>query len=345
MDARSVIGSAAARWRRLAVAALAAVAVSAPPPGAAEEINSRDIIDAVVGISSMVPDDARTAEHLGTMRSGSGIVIGNDGLVLTIGYLIMEAAAAAVTDKTGTLVPATLVAYDHGTGFGLLKATQPLGIKPVKLGDSAALEKGAPVIVVSKGGPIPVMPARVASRREFAGYWEYLLEDAIFTVPPHPQFGGAALIDPSGRLVGVGSLIVQDAVVADEPVPGNMFVPIDALKPIFDELVEHGRTLAPPHPWLGVYTEENNGRVFVTRVAAGGPAEDAGIKPGDIIMGVGGRRVTGMADFYRKVWSQGDAGTEIPVDVLPIGTGSLDIKSIAVQSEDRHDWLKLNRGF
>ncbi|MFQ5765389.1 MAG: S1C family serine protease [Rhodospirillales bacterium] len=347
MNARSAIGSAVAGCRRLAVATVAAAVMtaSAPPQAGAEEINSKDIIDAVVGISSIIPDDARTAEHLGTSRSGSGIVIDDDGLVLTIGYLIMEATAVAVTDSSDALVPATLVAYDHNTGFGLLKAKRPLGIKPVKLGSSAALAEGAPVIVVSKGGPIPVMPARVAARREFAGYWEYLLEDAIFTVPPHPQFGGAALIDPSGRLVGVGSLIVHNAVVAEGQVPGNMFVPIDALKPIFDDLVEYGRAQAPPHPWLGVYTDENNGRVFVTRLAAGGPAKDAGIKPGDIIMGVGGRRVTGMADFFRKVWARGDAGTEVPIDVLPMGAGSLDIRTITVLSKDRHDWLKMNTGF
>ncbi len=346
MNASFGIGPALrAKWRLL-LFGLAAVAVAlAPVPAKADgKTSSQDVIKAVVGISAMIPEDARTAEHLGTIRSGSGIVIDDDGLVLTIGYLILEATAAAVTDSTGALVPASLVAYDHNTGFGLIRAQMALGIKPIEMGSSAALDKGAPVIVISKGGPVPVMQAQVASRREFAGYWEYLLEDAIFTVPPNPQYGGAALIDSSGRLVGIGSLAVNDAVPASSPVPGNMFVPIDALKPILPELLEKGRTLAPPHPWLGVYTNENRGRVFVTRVAPGGPAATAGIKPGDVIMGVGGKRVKGMADFYRKIWARGDAGEEIPIDLVSANADTPEIQTITVRSRDRYDWLKMNKG-
>jgi len=248
-----ILNSLAARplWRLAPMAVialgimLAAVAWEAADVRAAENATSQDIIQAVVGISAMVPEDARTVEHLGTMRSGNGIVIDDQGLVLTIGYLMLEASAAAVTDADGVLVRASLVAYDHNTGFGLLRARHPLGIKPVPLGSSADLVEGSSVIVISKGGSMPVMAARVASRREFAGYWEYLLEDAIFTVPPNPQYGGAALIDSNGRLVGIGSLAVNDAVQGPKPVRGNMFVPIDALKPILSELVEKGRTSGP----------------------------------------------------------------------------------------------------
>ncbi|NQV84757.1 MAG: serine protease [Rhodospirillales bacterium] len=311
----------------------------------AADTNAEDnVLQAVVGISAFIPEGARTAEHLGMLRSGTGVVIDGDGLVLTIGYLMMEAERAAVTNAEGNLVPAIPIAYDHGTGFGLLRATQPLGLKPVELGNSADLAEGAPVIIVSKGGPVPVMAARVSSRREFAGYWEYLLDRAIFTVPAYSQYGGAALIGADGRLVGIGSLAVNDAVSDNTPAPGNMFVPIDVLKPILGDLVRKGRSTAPAHPWLGVYTNENNGRVFVARVAADGPAQNAGIKPGDIIMGVGGKRVKSMADFYRKVWARGSAGAEIPVDVLPIGAASLDIQTISVKSRDRLDWLKLNKG-
>ncbi len=333
-------------FKRRAVAFMAAllVTLSAAAVRADEPISSRDVIQAVVGISALIPEDARTAEHLGTIRSGSGIVIDDDGLVLTIGYLILEATQAAVTDASGALVPATLVAYDHNTGFGLLRAQVPLGVKPVKLGSSANLAEGAPVIIISKGGSLPVMRAKVASRRTFAGYWEYLLENAIFTVPSNPQFGGAALIDSGGRLVGIGSLAVNDAVKALRPVPGNMFVPIETLKPILGELLKNGRSSAPSHPWLGVYTEENQGRVFVTRVAAGGPAATAGIKPGDVIIGIGGKRVKGIADFYRKIWARGDPGTDIPLDLVRAGGGTLDIQTIIVHSRDRYDWLKLNKG-
>ena len=311
---------------------------------AAETVAKDDVIQAVVGISAIIPEDARTAEHFGVLRSGSVVVIDDDGLVLTIGYLMMEAERAAVTDVDGKLVPAIPIAYDHRTGFGPLRATLPLGLKPVKLGNSADLAEGAPVIIVSKGGHVPVMAARVASRREFAGYWEYLLDRAIFTVPFNPQYGGAALIDAGGRLVGIGSLAVNDAVPGENPVSGNMFVPIDVLKPVLKDLVREGRSLAPANPWLGVYTHENNGRVFVSRVAAGGPAQNAGIKPGDIIMGVGGKLVKSMANFYRKIWARGCAGVEIPVDVTPIGTASLEIKKVTVKSRDRLDWLKLNKG-
>ncbi|MCH7936513.1 MAG: serine protease [Proteobacteria bacterium] len=327
------------------MAVLGVVARGESDARAAGNATSHDVIQAVVGISAMIPEDARTAEHLGTMRSGSGIVIDDRGLVLTIGYLMLEASAAAVTDADGVLVRASLVAYDHNTGFGLLRARHPLGIKPVRLGSSADLAEGAPVIVISKGGPMPVMAARVASRREFAGYWEYLLEDAIFTVPPNPQYGGAALIDANGRLVGIGSLVVNDAVPGPEPVPGNMFVPIDALKPILSELLEKGRTSGPRHPWLGVYTNENRGRVVVTRTAAGGPADTAGIKPGDVVMGVGGKRVKSIADFYRKIWALGGAGVEVPLDLVPANARAPKIRTVKVRSQDRYDWLKLNKGF
>ena len=330
--------------RRLLISVLAVLALASSPLQADGKPSGQDIVEAVVGITAMIPEDARTAGHLGTIRSGSGIVIDDDGLVLTIGYLILEATAAAVTDSTGALVPASLVAYDHNTGFGLIRAQVPLGIKPVELGSSAALDKGASVIIVSKGGSLPVMRAQVASRREFAGYWEHLLEDAIFTVPLNPQYGGAALIDGSGRLVGIGSMAVNDAVPASGPVPGNMFVPIDALKPILPELLQNGRTSAPSHPWLGVYTDENQGRVVVTRTAAGGPAAMAGIKPGDVIMGVGGKRVKGTADFYRKIWARGDAGEEIPIDLVSATAETLEIQAITVRSRDRYDWLKLDKG-
>ena len=337
--------AAAARRMVRVILAVAIAAAAFPAVGAEREINGQEIVNAVVGVTATVPEDARSAVTLGTSRSGSGIVIDDQGLVLTIGYLILEAHAAAVTDAGGDLVPANLVAYDQNTGFGLLRATKPLGIKPLKFGSSDTLPKGAPVVVISRGGPGPVFPAQVVSRREFAGYWEYLLDNAIFTMPPHPQFGGAALIATDGRLVGVGSLIVADAIKGEQPFPGNMFVPIDMLKPILKDLIKNGRHPEPPHPWLGIYTEENSGRLFVTRVAKGGPAEAAGIKSGDIIMGVAGKRVTGMADFLHKVWATGKAGVEVPIDMVPLDGGELKITTVKVRSKDRYDWLKLSKGF
>ena len=312
-------------------------------PGAWSNVPAGEILGAVVGVRAEIRPDARTANTLGLERDGSGVVIDADGLVLTIGYLILEATSAAIVTQAGETVPAAIVAYDYDSGFGLLRALKPLGIEPLRLGDSSLLEEGDPVLVVGHEGRQAAIAARVASRRTFAGYWEYLLEDAIFTVPPHPSFGGAALIGRNGRLLGIGSLYVNDALPGAVPVPGNMFVPISLLQPVFADLLEHGRPSTPSHPWLGVYTSEAHGRVFVTRTASGGPAEQAGLKTGDIIMGVGGKPVKTMAEFFRKVWAAGDAGAEVTIDLLPAGAKSLELKQIRVRSRDRYDWLKLRQ--
>jgi len=324
-------------------ALLVGVSTYAVTVAQAQTPSASDIMDAVVQVHAMVPEDARTAEHLGTFRDGSGIVIDDDGLIVTIGYVIMESTSLAITRADGgDPVPADMVAYDHNTGFGLLRTREPLQVKPVVLGSSADLEEGGTAMIVSRGDAYPVTPAQVVSRREFTGYWEYLLEDAIFTMPPHRHFGGAALINEAGKLVGIGSLYVNDAAGPETMSPGNMFVPIDALKPILADLVQTGRSAKPANPWLGIYTDQREGRVLVTRVAAEGPAWKAGIKAGDIIIGVGGHRVSGMPDFLRRVWAHGEAGAEVVVDVLSMDSSDLEIKHIPVRSRDRRDWLKLN---
>ena len=324
------------------LAAAMAALVAAASPRAAEPASVTDVLSSIVGVRAQIPEDARTAASLGTSREGSGIVIGADGLVLTIGYLILEASSTEIVGADGQAVPAAIVGYDHNTGFGLLRAKVPLDPKPVEFGDSSALSRGDLVLAVSFGGERPVVATRVVSRRAFAGYWEYLLESAIFTSPPHFHYGGAALIGEDGRLLGIGSLMVNDAVREPSEVPGNMFVPIDGLKSILQELVENARPSRPSHPWLGLYTDEAKGRVFVTRTASNGPAEKAGIKSGDIIIGVGGKRVSSMADFFRKVWAVGDAGIEVPIDVLPLGTEDFTIERVMIRSRDRYHWLKLN---
>lgn len=304
-----------------------------------------DPIRAVVGVRAVVPAEARTAGSLGTERQGNGIVIDAKGLVLTIGYLIMEAQSAEIHGADGKTVPAAIVAYDHQTGFGLLRATAPLGIEPVELGSAADLKMGARVLAVGYGGPRPVVPAQVVSRRSFAGYWEYLLDGAIFTMPPHPIFGGAALIAEDGKLVGVGSLFVNDAIEPSVLAPGNMFIPIDLLKPILPDLLTSGRSADPPKPWIGVHVAESQGRVVVVRTSDEGPAKAAGIAPGDIIIGVDGKRVTSIEDFLRKTWAQGSAGTAVPLDIVKADTPNPEVTHIKVQSIDRHRWLKIHRGF
>ena len=300
-----------------------------------------EAVRAVVGLRAEIPADARTAGTLGTERSGNGVVIDSEGLVLTIGYLILEATAVEVFEPGGRTVAAKVIGYDHDSGLGLVRAMEPLAAKPLRLGTSSRLTQGDPVLAVSFGGPRPLSPAYVASRRAFAGPWEYLLEDAIFTVPPHPLYGGAALIGADGRLVGIGSLAVGDAAAPGVQSPGNMFVPIDGLEPILGDLLAHGRP-ATSHPWLGAFTAENEGRLYITRVAAGGPAEEAGLKTGDIIIGIGGKRVKDMEDYFRKMWAQGDSGVDIPVNVLRAGSAEISIETVIVRSRNRYDWLKLD---
>ncbi|NIV73944.1 MAG: PDZ domain-containing protein [Gammaproteobacteria bacterium] len=301
-----------------------------PPDSAAE------LLSAVVGVEAEVPSSARTADSLGTHRSGSGVVIDDRGHVLTIGYLILEAARAEIVLPDARTVPAEIVAYDHASGFGLLRAIADTGVTAMRLGVSAELDEGDPVLVVSRSGATAAQPAVVVSRRTFAGYWEYLLERAIFTAPPHPRFGGAALVGTDGRLLGIGSLYVGDA--GTPSVAGNMFVPIDGLKPILRELREHGRARAPPQPWLGVYTVERGGRLTVRRLAEDGPAAAAGLEPGDVIVAIGGETITSQADFYRKLWARGDAGVKVPLSVVR----SERRIELIVKSANREAWLRLD---
>jgi len=296
------------------------------------------IAAAVVRIKTLINPEGRSVATLGSEREGSGIVIGADGLILTIGYLMLEAHAAEIITNDDKSVAAEVVGYDHETGFGLLKAASPLNLAPISLGKSSELKENDPVLVASFGGPDMVGTAFVVAKREFAGSWEYLLEDAIFTAPPHPAWSGAALINREGKLVGVGSLIVGDASAGT---PGNMFVPIDRLPPIMADLLADGRVQGPGRPWLGLTTEESDGELRIARVAPAGPAHKAGVQKGDVIVGVDGRRATGLADFYRKVWGLGRAGVVVPLDVLQNNERRrLDLKSI-----DRMDHLRLKSTF
>jgi len=295
-------------------------------------------LKAVVGLRTSVPDTARTVFSLGTEREGSGVVIGDDGLVLTIGYLIMEASNIEVTNSDGTYVPASMVAYDYDTGFGLVQAQQPLGLKGITLGNSATLETNDFALIISHVGPNYLQIVEVADIREFVGYWEYLLENAIFTTPPLSGFGGAALVNQNGELIGIGSLEVNDAVEGPTPVAGNMFVPIDLLKPIFDDLLDIGRSGDEQRPWLGVHTAMHRGHLFVTHVALDGPAEAASILPNDIIVAVNGQSISDMSEFLREVWRTGSAGVNVDLSIVREGV----VRNVTIESGNRYDWLKLN---
>ncbi len=314
------------------------LALAAPIAHATRDMEQ--ILSAVVGVRAVIPDTARTARSLGIHRAGSGVVIDGEGLVLTIGYLVLEADRVYVAPRPGETpeVPARVLAYDHASGFGLVRAEKPLGVTPMALGDSDAPALGAPLVIASYGGPPSARPGLLVDRREFAGYWEYLLEGALFAAPPHPLFGGAALIDLQGELVGIGSLIVNDARRGDDPVAGNMFVPINRLKPILGELLTAGRGPGPPKPWLGLYSEDVERRVVVRRVADGSPAERAGVTPGSVVESVAGQSVSGTADFYRKLWASGGPGSRI---VLGLRGADGTPREVTITAGDRYEWLKI----
>lgn len=297
------------------------------------------LMNAVVGVRSTVPARARTAGSLGTEREGSGVVIDANGLVVTIGYLILEADGVTILDAENREVPAEILGYDHQTGFGLIRAAVDLQVEPMRLGQAAGLAFEDQVLVAARAGRPALHPAVVTDRRVFAGYWEYLLEDAIFTSPPFRDFGGAALVDQDGRLVGIGSLVVGDALREEgRTVPGNMFVPVDLLPDVMARVLAGADSERPRVPWLGIYTEEQRGRVWVDRLADGGPGEAAGVRPQDMILSVGGTAVADLESFLRTLWATGDAGVEVDLRVL---RGD-QIQSIKVQTMDRYDWLRLD---
>lgn len=298
---------------------------------------AEDILKAVVQVRAIIPKDAHTASTLGTEREGNGVVIDTKGYILTIGYLIAEAENIEVIGLEEKPVTATFVGYDHTTGFGLIKTEKPLNVAPMKIGNSSEVKEGDPVLVAGHGGADAVQVARVISRKEFTGYWEYLLEDAIFTAPAYSNFGGAALIDRDGKLLGIGSLFTQVMIPGLASIPCNVFVPIDLLNPILNDLKTTGRSSKPPRPWLGINAEEAHGRVFLTCVTLGGPAEKAGLKPGDLILTVNKNPVTGLADFYRKVWSLGNAEVDVSLSILQ----GIEIRNITVHSTDRYQFLRL----
>ncbi|HMA32267.1 MAG TPA: S1C family serine protease [Casimicrobiaceae bacterium] len=293
------------------------------------------VLDAVVGLRAEVPEDAFTAETLGTERGGNGVVIGDDGLVLTIGYLITEAESIWLTANSGMVVPGHALAYDQVTGLGLVLPLGQLGVAPLRRCRLDEAQLDGDVYVVGRGGRSHALRAQVFARREFAGYWEYLLEEALFTTPAHPEWSGAALLDADGRLVGIGSLFVQEP-DGDEIVKGNMFVPSELIDPILDDMLKTGRAGHPPRAWLGVYTAETRDGVTIQGLAHGGPAERAGLQPGDIVRDVAGEPVGDLADFYRQVWKRGPAGTAIPLTLTREGR----LTNVSVRSVDRSSLLK-----
>ena len=297
---------------------------------AAQKLDADRLFGAIVKVSTRSIPEARSAETLGNEREGTGVVIGDNGLVLTIGYLIVEADDVKITDAKGRTLPARIVGYDHASGFGLVRTAVPLDAQPLPLGDSAKAAERDPVMIASAGGDGTSF-AWIVSKRPFTGNWEYQLEYALYTSPPASNWSGAALIDRDGKLLGIGSLIVREATEGDTSLPGNVFVPIDLLKPILADLVRQGRRAGPARPWLGISADELQGHLFVTKVSPDGPGDRAGIEPGDIIVAVGSDPVRSQDEFYERVWARRQAGDEVPLKVLK----GAEVKEITVHSMDR----------
>lgn len=315
---------------------LTVISIAISLPAYADQ-EAKEILKAVVKIRSIIPKEAHSAGTLGTEREGNGVVIDSNGHILTIGYLIIEAESIEVTPSEGKPVSATFVGFDHATGFGLLKTETPVNVRPMKMGQSSKVKEGEPILIAGFGGEDAVQAARVISRKEFTGYWEYILEDALYTAPAFVNYGGAALIDRDGLLVGIGSLFSQVVIPGFGTIPCNISVPIDLLPPILNDLITKGRSQKAPRPWLGINAEETQGRVFITRVTPGGPAEKGGLKPGDVVLAVKGREVNGLTDFYRKIWALGNAGVEVPLAILQ----GVQIREITIRSSDRYQFFML----
>jgi serine protease Do len=306
------------------------------PSEAQIEQEAEDMLAAVVRVKTKAIPDARSNSILGDTREGTGVVIDERGYILTIGYIVIEADSIEITTQDNRTFPATLAGYDHASGFAVLKAGAPLDVKPIAMGQAADLTVQEPVMILPAGGRESASLAYVVAKRKFTGSWEYLLDTAIFTAPPSFEWAGAALVNRDGRLVGIGSLLVRDAVETAQQVPGNMFVPIDLLKPILADLIEKGRRNGPQQPWLGLATDEVQGHLFVVRVSPDGPADKAGIKSGDIVIGVGADPVKSHEELYRKVWGLGAAGVDVPLRVLQ----GAEVRELKLRSMDRFQYFK-----
>jgi S1-C subfamily serine protease len=287
----------------------------------------------VVKVRSKAVANARSENTLGQQREGSGVVIDSSGLVMTIGYLIIEAENVELSTADGKVFPATVVGYDNATGLGLLKALTPLPVRPANMGQSASAAERELVLIVGFDG---VAPAYIVSKRPFVGYWEYLLDEAIYTAPATVNWSGAALLSGDGKLLGIGSLVVGDAMGSQTNIPGNMFVPIDVIKPVLGDFIANGKSTSRPRPWLGINTQEVQGNLIVMRVSPDSPAEQAGLAPGDVIVGIAGKPIKGQADFYIKLWKSGDAGVLVALEVLKGNR----VQNYKVKSIDREQYFR-----
>lgn len=314
--------------------------LAAQPSSAEQSRRLERAANAVVGLQVLAVDGARSASTLGRARQGSGVVIDDQGLVLTIGYLILEAEHVLVLTDDNRRVPARVVAYDLATGFGLVRALVPLKLEPAPIGRARAVTDADALMIASGGDAGALSAARLVSRRGFAGYWEYQIDDALFTAPPRPDHSGAGLFNDQGELVGIGSLIVNDAAGGNQRVPGNMFVPTDLLSPILPELIARGRSRQSERPWMGVNCVEMASRVRVVRVTEDSPADVAGLEVGDQILTLDGETVTGLESLWKSLWKGSNPARAVDLQIERGGV----IRNITVHTVDRAATLRRAEG-
>lgn len=301
------------------------------------EFDLERALSAVVAVEAGVPDDALTAEALGTYRVGNGVVIGTSGLVLTIGYLVTEAEDIRLTLADGRRVMAHALGVDPVTGFGLLQPLEPLDLPALPLGDVARTRAGDRVVIAGAGGTTHAAAGHVLTRMPFAGYWEYFLDDAIMAEPAHPHWSGAALIGADGALLGIGSLLLHRQVRGGAAAL-NLFVPVDLLPPILEDL-SSGRAPFPPRPWLGALAADTGGKVIVTGVSPRSPAARAELRARDVIAALDGQPVKELADYYARLWASGPAGVTVTLTLQREG----DTFDVRIRTADRAQLLRRPR--
>ncbi len=296
--------------------------------------NLDSAINSVVKVRTSIPAAAFTADVLGTERIGSGVLINNSGLILTVGYLVTEAETVWLTTNLNQSIPGHVVAYDQSSGLGLVQALGSLDIDASELDSSDLVTVNDDIFFISYGGIEHSLCSKISRIDEFAGYWEYLLEAAIYTSPPHPQWGGAAVFNKKGHIIGIGSLFLQE-IFEGQNLQGNLAIPTSILKSIMGDMLEFGRSSAPARPWLGMYAVESEKTLTVNSLARYGPAELAGVLQGDKVVGVGEESVSTLANFFRSVWTLGAAGVSVPININRNGNQ----RQLVINSIDRNDFL------
>ena len=310
-------------------------ALVAPGPA----LDNSQYSGSVTAIRTEVPADAHTASYLGSEREGSAVVIDDSGTVLTIGYLLLESNRVWIRGQNGSWIAADFVGYDFESGFGLARARESLNLVPMELGDSSTLNEGEEVCVVAYGDEESPIRTNVVGRQEFAGYWEYLIENAIFTSPAHPKWSGAPLVDSGGLVKGIGSLLLDEIAEQTTQAQGNMFVPTELLLPILDDLLRTGRAQRPSRPWLGIFAADTQKGPSLIHIAPEGPADHCGLHAEDVILRVNNEPIDDVADMYRKIWKVGEAGSLVPVTIMRDAVG-VELK---IKSSSRYDFFRTPR--